>query len=423
MGAGAVGGVEGDAGDALGAESTGIDEGGASAVFVVEDADQQAVGAAGVRAFPRVLPGEDDDVAFAGEDDVPRHGEVADAEVEHGGARHLAAVDVLPVGTHKYHTRQDGQIVASMKGRTPTFSDPVVKEAHDIRIKGLSGSGSLSSVLLNVINTGYREVDPPRFPVNQFVKDNALTVCTARRDENKKIVKEFNYLVMKVAGGSLDPLSAEVTYDEATRKFMFVQEGTVIIGGRASADDKVYACVFEGKQGRVALEPLRERGEAGSTSFTLPDGWDAANIFIYVFAVAADRKRSSPSTRVYPAPTAGEIAEARLAGVMEARAREEKEAKALEAIERQERMVTAAVEAHEASGKARREAVAAGQSAALANIAASRAYDEVMNAALERENELEEAVLAEEERLRAENEERERKACEKARERRRAAMK
>ena len=201
------------------------------------------------------------------------------------------------LGQYRITDQGQGNAIVSMKGGTPTFVDPVDEENRDIRIKGFSGSGHLSSVLKNVIDLGYREVKRPSLPVNLFVEDNALTLCTARRDEKGKIVKEYDYLVMKVANGTLDPETVTAAYDAESRTFTLTQEGEVIIGGRASADDQLYACIFESANERVMLQELRTRGESGSTVISLPKGWDAGTIFIYVFVNSARGRLSSPSTR------------------------------------------------------------------------------------------------------------------------------
>ena len=78
----AVLGVEYDAGGAEGAGDVGFDEDGSSAVLVVEHAHHQAVDAAGVGAVAIVVLREHDGVAVAGDCHVPRHRQLALAEVE-----------------------------------------------------------------------------------------------------------------------------------------------------------------------------------------------------------------------------------------------------------------------------------------------------------------------------------------------------
>lgn len=322
------------------------------------------------------------------------------------------------LGQYRISDAGKGESIISMKGGTPTFVDPVDEENRDIRIKGFSGSGHLTSVLKEVIDLGFREAKSPKYPINLFVEANALTLCTAHRDEHRKIVKEYNYLAMKVAGGTLDTADVTVTYTSEARKFLFEQDGEVIIGGRAYADDVVYACVFESVQEKVALVELRERGKSGSTSFAVPAGWDAEKTFVYIFANAAHKRLSSPSVRVYPAPTADELLDARLAELQEEE-RKMKEAARQDAImERKQRMIDAMLSARAAGAKASEEALAAGKSRAVAREESERVYDELMNAALEAESVVDEEQIEAEERRKAEKRAREEEAKQKAKEHR-----
>ena len=295
------------------------------------------------------------------------------------------------IGESKFSTIY-GRIIASAKGNPPTFKDPRVKETRDLRVSGFGGSGELSGVLKEVLRLGYREVPRAKYPVNLFVEDNATMLCTSTRGKDGKIVKEYDYPSMKVAGGTLDTVTVAVTYTEDTRKFLFAQDGEVIIGGRAYSDEKVYACVFEGKQKKVALVTLRERGEAGSTSFTLPAGWDVADTYIYAFAVSAGEERSSPSTRVYPAPTVEEEALARMAEIERLEEERQKATRAQLAAECHTRMIEAVFRAQEAAEKAREEALASGKSLALAEIEATTARDIVLEEARDAEDKLEREI-------------------------------
>ena len=324
------------------------------------------------------------------------------------------------LGQYRITDAGKGESIISMKGGTPTFIDPADEETRDIRIKGFSGSGHLSSVLKTVIDLGFREAKSPKFPVNLFVEANALTLCTERRDENGKLVKEYNYAAMQVAGGTLDPVDVTVTYTADARKFQFEQDGEVLIGGRAYPDDRVYACVFESARERVALVDLRVRGESGSTSFALPAGWDVAKVFIYVFANAARKRWSSSSVRVYPAPTADELLDARLAELQEEERRMQETARQDAIADRKQRMIDAMLSAREAGAKAREEALAAGKTRTEAHLEGERVYDSLMETAREAEDTADEAAIEAEMRRETEQREREEAARQKARERRKA---
>ena len=322
------------------------------------------------------------------------------------------------LGQYRITDAGKGESIISMKGGTPTFVDPADEENRDIRIKGFSGSGHLTSVLKEVIDLGFREAKPPKYPVNLFVEANALTLCTARRDERRKIVKEYNYLAMRVAGGTLDTAGVTLTYTSETRKFLFEQDGEVIIGGRAYTDDVVYACVFESVQEKVALVELRERGEAGSTSFAVPAGWDVEKTFVYVFANAAHKRLSSPSVRVYPAPTADELLDARLAELQEEERRMKEAARQDAIAERKQRMIDVMLSARAVGAKALEEALAAGKSRSAAREESERVYDELMEAALAAETAEDDARVEAEERRKAEKRERDEEARQKAKEHR-----
>lgn len=316
-------------------------------------------------------------------------------------------------GKNKFTKRHD-KIIMSAKGSTPTFKDKKVKEKRDLRISGFGGSGHVGKILSEVLALGYRELPAWKTPVNLFMEDNATTLCTSSRDEKKQIVKTYNFLAMKVAGGSLDTVEVTAEYTEETKKFMFSQDGTVIIGGRAFADDQLYACLFEGVQLKVALVELRKRGDSGSTSFALPTGWKVESVTAHVFAVSADEQLSSPSTRAYPAPTEEERAIA-IRAQLELSAREEERiTRDMMIAEREARLTEAVFRAQEAMAKTKADALAAGKGIAIARIEAQAAHDIVMEEAREAERLLEEQVLIAENRAAAEKEAREKATSDRA---------
>ena len=219
------------------------------------------------------------------------------------------------IGQHKFTTSWDGEIISSMKGKkNPVYKSKDKKEARDLRIAGYGGCGKLTRPLLETLRVSFRERKRFQSAMNAFMQANVKTVCTASRDPvTKNIVLTYDFGGMRVSDGSLDEADVTATVDLETNKVMFSQEGTVIPGGLAREDDLLYGCMCtavedEKKVMKSLLVPLRERGESGSTSSAIPAGWNKAAMFVYAFAVSADGKYSSPSTRLYPPPTAEEIA-------------------------------------------------------------------------------------------------------------------
>ena len=221
-------------------------------------------------------------------------------------------------GQYKYTTRADGEIINSMKGKkNPVYKDKEKQEERDLRIAGYGGCGKLTRSLLPTINTGFLELKKHNSPVNAFMKKNVKTLCTAEREKSSgDILLTYDFLVMKVAGGSLDEAEVTATVDLEAGTVRFQQEAVVIEGGLARDDDQYYACLFSaGNEGdeeenafRSLRVKLRERHESGDTVVAIPARWNKLLLFVYVYATRADGKFSSPSTRLYPPPTAEEIA-------------------------------------------------------------------------------------------------------------------
>ena len=192
------------------------------------------------------------------------------------------------IGQHRFTTSWDGEIISAMKGKkNPVYSSKEKQEARDLRIAGYGGCGKLTRPLLETLRVSFRERKKRESPMNAFMQAN-------------------------VSDGSLDTANVTATVDMDTNKVAFVQVDEVIPGGLARENDRVYACMFtagaeDHKSMRSLRVDLRDRGEAGSTSALIPAGWNKAALFIYAYAVSADGKYSSPSTRLYPPPTAEEL--------------------------------------------------------------------------------------------------------------------
>ena len=89
-----------------------------------------------------------------------------------------------------------------------------------------------------------------------------------------------------------------MTVTFAADTYNFSQPAQDKFYGQAKPSDKVYAVLLEKALGESALVELKTRGEGGSTSFELPEGWDSAQVMAYAFAASADGKRTSATVNL-----------------------------------------------------------------------------------------------------------------------------
>ena len=128
---------------------------------------------------------------------------------------------------------------------------------------------------------------------NAFVAMNMQAVTV---DEKHVATVDFDRL--KVASGILYMPKVTVTYDEDGQVYLFVQEIQEEENGYAFADDQVYGVLYETVLERAKIVTLRMRGESGSTSFSLPEDWDNANVKAYCFATSKSGKEVSGSRKL-----------------------------------------------------------------------------------------------------------------------------
>lgn len=128
---------------------------------------------------------------------------------------------------------------------------------------------------------------------NAFVAMNMQAVTV---DEKHVATVDFDRL--KVASGILYMPKVTVTYDEDGQVYLFVQEIQEEENGYAFADDQVYGVLYETVLERAKIVTLRMRGESGSTSFSLPEDWDNANVKAYCFATSKSGKEVSDSRKL-----------------------------------------------------------------------------------------------------------------------------
>lgn len=203
------------------------------------------------------------------------------------------------IGDKRYHMSPSGKIVSSKKGRKPTFRNSDDLVARDTRIKGFGGSGRFVPVVLDTIRVGLVERERGQSPGSKFVQLNALTLCKASVDENGVLTREYDFKAMILAEGKI--LKPKVTVSLEDNKVIFAQEADDRVRSNCTPKDTIYGMVLDATNEWSELVPLRVRGESGSTLFSIPEDWDAANVYIYVFAVFYDRKRASNSKCIYPA--------------------------------------------------------------------------------------------------------------------------
>lgn len=147
----------------------------------------------------------------------------------------------------------------------------------------------LSRGLLPVVRKGFVGIGNGTTS-NAFVATNIGAV-----NVDEKHVATVDYERLKVASGFQDTPKVAVTYSVDDKQYSFTQQSQVEEDGYALADDLVYAVLFESALKRVKLISLRKRGEGGSTSFALPDGWDHEKVKAYCFATVKNGRCASDS--------------------------------------------------------------------------------------------------------------------------------
>ena len=146
----------------------------------------------------------------------------------------------------------------------------------------------LASLLQAIILLGFPQRKRGLTAANEFVRLNK-DICTVTGD-----AVSVDYERLLCANGQLHTPEVTVTYSAESQKFLFEQTTTEEERNN-SADDKVYAVLLESNQGFCRLAELRQRGESGTTSVTLPKRWEKEHVIVYAFATSADGKLASKS--------------------------------------------------------------------------------------------------------------------------------
>ncbi len=121
---------------------------------------------------------------------------------------------------------------------------------------------------------------------NGFVSANLQAVTV---DEKFEGIVDYTQLV---CSGDMKLRTPKVTVTIAGKVVSFTQESQDA-SSHANLDDQVYAVLYEKALDEVELVKLRERGESGSTSFTLPEEWTAAEVMVYSFATTVAGRKTS----------------------------------------------------------------------------------------------------------------------------------
>ena len=103
-----------------------------------------------------------------------------------------------------------------------------------------------------------------------------------------------------MAAGNRIQIEIGTKFDEETNSFTFEQTADERQGSRAKPDDMAYILLLESVNEEAQVLELRVRSSNGSSSFTLPKWWDKDKVFVYTFTVSRDKKKSSPSSFLYP---------------------------------------------------------------------------------------------------------------------------
>ena len=173
---------------------------------------------------------------------------------------------------------------AKVFARRDNATPPVLTQRAKMRLLG-----SMSRLLLPITRVGFVGVGKGSTS-NAFVAQNMRAV-----NVDESYAATMDYDQMKVAAGILYPPIVEVSFDDASGTFSFLQGIEEETAGYALSDDLVYAVLYETVLNRAKLFRLNPRGTGGSTAAKLPDGWSEENVKVYVFATSANGKMASDS--------------------------------------------------------------------------------------------------------------------------------
>ncbi|WP_099291990.1 DUF6266 family protein [Butyricimonas sp. Marseille-P3923] len=149
----------------------------------------------------------------------------------------------------------------------------------------------LALAMCHVSEVGFPQRDRKWTPSNAFFSCNK-DVCSV---EDGVVVVDYERL--KCSKGRLMLPEVTATLDVETGKVMFSQT-EMEVDSDCYLDDRVYGVLLEKEQKLCRLVALRDRGESGSTSASIPRTWKVESVEAYAFAVRADGKMASNTLHV-----------------------------------------------------------------------------------------------------------------------------
>ena len=207
------------------------------------------------------------------------------------------------MGDTTYRTLSPGNIVVSDKAALPTFENEEDKTARDARADQIGAVNALVPSVIDAVKKGFPNKPRGVSAANMFTARNAATLCVSTPAEDGGFAREYDFRSMTLSEGPVDAPSATAAVDSESRAVSFTlaalppEEETSL----CKATDEVYAFVFDGELRKGALVELGARGDGGSKTFSIPESWSTADLYVYAFARARRGRKASPTALLYPA--------------------------------------------------------------------------------------------------------------------------
>lgn len=207
------------------------------------------------------------------------------------------------MGDTTYRTLSPGNIVVSDKAALPTFENEEDKTARDARADQFGAVNALVPSVIDAAKKGFPNKPRGVSAANMFTARNAATLCVSTPAEDGGFAREYDFRSMTLSEGPVDAPSATAAVDAESRAVSFTlaalppEEETSL----CKATDEVYAFVFDGERHKGALVELGARGDGGSKTFSIPESWSTADLYVYAFARARRGRKASPTALLYPA--------------------------------------------------------------------------------------------------------------------------
>lgn len=197
------------------------------------------------------------------------------------------------LGTKAFRTLPSGVMVMANMPSSQVFKKESDRLKRDLRVMGFGECGRMGSVLADTLIAGYVQRERYTSASNVFMEENATTFCTVTLLESGELLFDYKFDLLKVSFGDAAKPKTSVEYNLENRKIIVEQEAELTANSKRNPDDLVYACMLDTVNFESELVELRPRGEAGSTSFAIPEEWDMENTVVYTFAAFANNRRAS----------------------------------------------------------------------------------------------------------------------------------